>query len=739
MRIQDFISSLSFLLIVNLANAASGDVTMVNSHNGTQLTWYGGYAEDTEFPDETKEYQQILMDFTLGCSTGGCSHWDYTVQVQVGDFTGEYDTVFAGYDTVFFNPIYLDTLYEARPIYEWYELGRMITPYGNYMDYAWNSNKHGFDETWEKTWTYDVTMMEPLLHGDRPVRVHFSGWPQSGRGFSARVDFRYIEGVPSKRVTNIQKVYNGGSYNNSAQFETDVVPAKSVSIDAPYADLRMIITGHGQDGEFTPVSYRVNADGNQIGEKLLWRGDCSENPLSPQGGTWIYNRANWCPGDDVEEHWFEMSDYVQNGTLDIDVDFDNYNPSNGASYTISGYIFEYRKVQRLYDVTVDKIVTPSVESEAKNITSSTNSTSVFDRYSTTICTNPVVRIKNLGNKDLTYCQIEYGVIGGSPFYFEWEGNLQYGATEDVPLPLIDWSGLDTSNPEFYAEVSYPNQLVDQFPHNNRMESAFMLPNVFDNGDLSFNLRANNKPQENSYFLFSSDGDTLLAESSFSANATNLKDVTLQDGCYKLLVYDFDTYFFSNNDFGGDGLGYWVNTQNNLETAGYFEIRQTGGGRLLYFDPDFGHKIHYEFMVGQKLHEQSNPPQPNAEPDHATVEEVTIDGVNYYHMPDSGLYFTEVGVGESPEEALSIKEDSEAAAIVNVFPNPNNGLMQININYKGLGYAQMRVLNVVGKLIDTERVPLNTNVQYNLGSQASGIYFLQFEIEGEVVTRKVSVY
>lgn len=730
-----------FLISIYASYAASGDMTTVVSHDSTELTWHGGYAETTLFPDGSKEYQQILMDFTLGCSSGGCSHWDYTVQIQVGEPTGIFDSTIAQLDTVSQNPLQIDTIWNAPfEIIEWYELGRMITPYGNYMDYAWGGNKHGFDSGWNKTWTYDVTMMEPLLHGEVPVRVFFSGWPQQGRGFSAKVNFRFIEGVPAKRVLNIQKVYGGGSYNNSPQFESDVVPQKNVDIDAPYADLRMIVTGHGQDGEFTPITYQVKANNSFIGEELLWRNDCSENPLSPQGGTWIYNRANWCPGDDVEEHWFKLSDHIKNGSVSLDVDFQSYSPSNGASYTISGYVFEYNKVQRLYDVVLDEILTPSVNSEEKTISSSTNSNFNFDRYSATICTNPKVRIKNMGNKNLTYCQIEYGVVGGFSFYYEWQGNLGFGETEDVELPVFDWNGLDVNNPVFFAEVSYPNQLVDQFQHNNRKESSFELPDVYANGNLTFRLRTNNQPQENSYTITNDEGNLVLDEQNFSASSTNDKSVNLQNGCYKLEVLDVDNVFFGGGDIGGDGLNYWVNTQNNLETGGFFEIRQTGGGRLLYFDPDFGHKITYEFMVGEELDQQSNPPLPGSEPEHASVEEVIINGVNYYHMPDSGLYFTEVGVGSTPEEALNIgSKDKVDPLQISVYPNPNNGVMQINISHNSSGYTQMSVLNMVGKLIDTERIPLNSRVQYNIGTRASGIYFLQFEIDGQVYSRKVSVY
>lgn len=743
MKNQDLFLCLIFILTASPSFAASGDIVNINAHSGTQLTWYGAYSEETKFPDKSKEYQQILMDFTLGCSTGGCSHWDYTVQVQVGDFTGEYDTLIARYDTLSFNPISLDTIYEAKAIYEWYELGRMITPYGNYMDYAWGGGRHGFDETWTKTWTYDITMMEPLLRGNRPVRVFFSGWPQNGRGFSAKVDFRFVEGVPAKRVSKIHKIYSGGTYTSSTQFETDIVPAKNISLKAKHANMRMIVTGHGQDGEFTPVSYRVNANGTQLDEKLLWRGDCSENTLSPQGGTWILNRANWCPGDAVEEHWFELSSFLHEDfeaeTLTLDVDFDDYNPTDGASYTISAYIFEYQKVQRLYDVALDKILSPSVNNEKKNISSSNNSTSVFNRNSATICSNPELRIKNLGNYALHYCQIEYGVIGGSPFYYEWTGNLKYGETEDISLPLLDWSGLDSSNPEFYAVVSYPNQLVDQFQHNNRKETAFSLPKVFSNGNLNFRLRTNNKAAENSFYLFNAAGDTILKEDNFSNSTTYDLDTALQNGCYKLLLLDYDNFYFTNNDFGGDGLSFWLNTQYNYESAGYFEIRQTNGNRLLYFNPDFGHKIEYEFMVGQNLDEQINAPRPNAEPAHAAVEEITINGVNYYHMPDSGLYFTEVGVGRTPEEALSIKDKEESQIMLKLFPNPNNGTMQINISHKKTGNVQMRVLNVLGKLIDTKSIPLNNTIQYSFRNQASGIYFLQFEIDGKILTKKISVF
>lgn len=715
--------------------AASGDVSLVNSHTNTQLTWYGSYSQNTQFPDDSKEYQQILMDFTLGCSTGGCSHWDYTVSIEVGKPTGVLDSTVASYDTISTSPLVLDTNWNAPfEIIDWYELGRMITPYGNYMDYGWAGNSYGYDETWNQTWYYDVSNFEPLLHGDVPVRVFFSGWPQAGRGFSADVNFRYVEGVPSKRITNIQKVYGGGTYSNSTQFETDILPAKSFAVNASKAEMRFIVSGHGQDGEFTPITYSTYANNTLIRTEDIWRDDCSENPLSPQGGTWIFNRANWCPGDDVEEHWFEMTPYIQGGNLDINVDFEAYSPS-AASYIISAYLFEYEEINRLYDVSVERILTPSISNEEHTI-STAGSTSVYDRYTATLCANPEVSIINKGNANLTYCQIEYGVIGGASFYYEWTGNLKYGESEVVTLPLIDWSGLDVANPIFFAEANYPNNLVDQFSYNNRKETSFNLPRVFADGNLTFRLRTNNQAQETSYTIKNDEGAIIFTGSNFPNVTNNDEALTLSFGCYLLEVLDTDNYFMDNT--GGDGLSWWLNTQNGLESSGYFEIRQTGGGRLVYFNPDFGHKISYQFLVGDSLQNQGNPPVPSAEPLHAAIEEIVVDGETYYHMADSGLYFSETKVATSIEELLSIKDTRFEDGSIAVYPNPNHGQMTISINSKNQGEVKMYVYNSLASLVSSKMVPLNLPFTYNLEGEAKGIYFLKFEQEGVIYLKKIEI-
>jgi hypothetical protein len=734
---KNFLFPLLLLSTLQLI-AATGDQTVISVHDSTEIVWYGNYDEIANLPDGSKEYQNITMDFTLGCSDGGCSHWDYTVNMSIGEYTGEIDSTISSIDTIGIMPVVLDTVWNTPfEVIEWYELGRMITPYGNYMDFGWTGNNYGFDDTWNKTWSYDVTMMEPLLHNNVPVRIKFSGWPQNGRGFSSKMQFTYTEGTPTRRVTNIQKIYGGGTYTNSTQFEQDILPSKNINVTANNADFRFIVTGHGQDGEFTPIKYRTLANNTLIREENIWRADCSENTLSPQGGTWVYNRANWCPGDDVEEHWFELSDYVSSGSFDLDVNFDDFTPTSGASYIISGYLFEYEEINRLYDATIDQIVTPNINSEAKNITTTGNPNN-YDRYTTTICTNPKVMVKNLGKSTLTYCQIEYGVIGGIPFYYEWNGNLKYGESEEVNLPIMNWNGLNASNPEFYATTSFPNHLVDQFQFNDRKESSFDLPPVFDTGNLSFKMRTNNNPLENSYNVTAANGVVAINESVFTANGINTEQVALSDGCYKLEVYDLDTYFFSNEE-GGDGLSWWVNTQNGLESSGYFEIFKTvGNTRLAYFNPDFGRKIEYDFMVGEALNEQTNPPTAPAEPAQEAIEEIVVNGITYYYMETSGLYFSSTNVGSSLEEVLSIKGNKTLNNNLNLYPNPSNNTVNILLSSKNAATAKMKIQNAMGQVIDSKEIILNETVQYDFSNKSKGLYFISFEVNNKKVTRKVTI-
>jgi hypothetical protein len=207
------------------------------------------------------------MYFTLGkYSCPGnpqyCSDWDYTVQTYI-----------------------------MTPAGDTFELGRLITPY---------ANSARMNASWKGVYSFDVTDFYPILKNNGTVRVHFSGY--SG-GFTADVKFAFIEGTPARNVLGVTRVWkNSYDYGHGTPINTAL---SNVSLSAPAnaqtAEAKFTITGHGGDAqgcaEFCPNTYTMNLNNQQLVQQNFWRNNCGSNNYYPQNGTWVYDRAGWCPGD----------------------------------------------------------------------------------------------------------------------------------------------------------------------------------------------------------------------------------------------------------------------------------------------------------------------------------------------------------------------------------------------------------------------------------------------------------
>ena len=56
------------------------------------MTWYANYDEWGVFPDGSKSYEKVILHYTMGCASGGCSPWDYTTQIFILHNTGLIDS-----------------------------------------------------------------------------------------------------------------------------------------------------------------------------------------------------------------------------------------------------------------------------------------------------------------------------------------------------------------------------------------------------------------------------------------------------------------------------------------------------------------------------------------------------------------------------------------------------------------------------------------------------------------------
>ena len=99
--------------------------------------------------------------------------------------------------------------------------------------------------------------------------------------------------------------------NATGASNNDVLINKQIDLDplASGFSIKAIISGHGHEGpkyccEWINKSHSYIINGLKEFSWNVWK-DCGDNPIYPQGGTWPYDRAGWCPGTKVDEYVFD--------------------------------------------------------------------------------------------------------------------------------------------------------------------------------------------------------------------------------------------------------------------------------------------------------------------------------------------------------------------------------------------------------------------------------------------------
>jgi len=543
-RMKTYIPFISFLFLLATLSAQS-DTVMVDVFDNQTMSWYEGYRSMADFPDGSDEYRRVNMHFTLGCPQSGCSDWDYTVLIKAFRLTGELDSTIAQLDTISTNPLEVDTLWNVTEVKESFELGRMITPYAGYMARGTN----GFDNSWEHRYVYDVTDYALLLQDSVEFEIFYQGWSS---GFSADLQFEMIKGTPPRDVVAIENLYRPGGYNyiESETFESQHMPPKDIDLPngATETVLHFLPTGHGfinalNCAEFCNRFYFVSSMGFTIDEQAMWRNDCGYNPIYPQGGTWLYNRANWCPGSEAIRHEHDLTDAIVNGSipqLNVDIDPYDYTVPAGevpANYNISAVLIHHAGYNHEVDAALVDILQPS-------------SHEAHSRFNPS-CGTARIAIQNTGSEPITSVEIRYGVDEMSTF--EWSGFIAPMDREHIEMPYteaVSWSG-ERAQPEFQAEIVAVNGQDDQYGANNELTSSFEPVPVIDR-EMQLNIRTNRRPQENYWTLLDLDQNVIYEDDDMGANRQHSWPWELTNGCYHFTLYDSD----------GDGLAFFANNDGN---------------------------------------------------------------------------------------------------------------------------------------------------------------------------------
>ncbi|MEZ5195644.1 MAG: LamG-like jellyroll fold domain-containing protein [Bacteroidales bacterium] len=479
-------------------------------------------------------------------------------------------------DSVWIEPdeiLYKEDLpYYGEPfeVLEEYEIGRFITPYGINLSLG----PEGF------SWVFDVTDYAHLLQGE----VDLSAGNQQ-----ELIDLKFvmIEGTPPRDVLHVDRIWGRfGSYSYKNLDDDISLPEITIPL-LPEADefkVKTRLTGHGHNSntgeyphccEWKDNEHYLMVNGDTIADWYIFQyHDCGLNPVYPQGGTWPGAREGWCPGDLVVDHDFEITQFIVGNEVSLDYDItpvppDNLGMGNG-NYVMAMHLVQYDESNFANDAEVYDVVTPS-------------STDEYARKNP-LCYDPEIIIRNNGTSLLTSLDFEYGVSGGFPQYYTWNGEIEPYCKDTIVLPVTFssfWLG-DTLH-QFHVKISNPNGLADEYADNDVYNTAFDLPDMYDEPFI-LQMKTNNEAYRYRLQVRDVLGNVLLDWDNLENNTVYRDTLNYSDGCYTVELIDAEDM----------GLTYWAYPgQGN----GYLRIFTVDSILMKSFNPDFGRAIFYTFNLG----------------------------------------------------------------------------------------------------------------------------------------------
>lgn len=636
------------LLVITDYDANPGDTTWVTIYNLRKITQYGNYDTSAVLPTG-KTFRKIKLHYILGryaCPSGTqyCGSWDYTTQVYA-------------------KPANADTV----------EIARIITPYAT--DWLSTNRKHDF--------VVDVTDYSSILNGNLDFRYKYDGYSW---GFTLTLKLEMIEGTPTMPALSVKNIYDGYfSYGNTSNPIENHLIAKPFIYNSPVtkAFVKNIISGHGSDdngcGEFCSKYYDLKINNMAISQKQLWKSDCGVNDISPQTGTWLYERANWCPGQIVYPILHDISSQTSaSSTFSVDIDMEPYTSptqTNTGGYNIVSQLISYAAPSYSNDISIEDIIAPNND---PNYARSNN-----------ICVNPKIKIKNTGTNPVTQVVFNYNITGGSVATYTWTGTLNFLEETIVEFgPLMPLYNGNTTN-EFNVSIDKVNGVNgDQDLMNNSYKSTYNSVKVYPNQFLiTFVTNAAtsliNPGFNEAHWTIKDDNGNIVASRINNLNSKTLKDtVNLPDGCYT----------FTMDDDGCDGISWWA-YQYYTPNPGNGSIRFNKLGIpviLKNFSGDFGCQTTERFM--------------------------TSSAVTSINKLESSFSFQ-------------------------LFPNPASNSINLLFDVTEFQTVDFKVIDITGKEFKTGTLNSIGSESYQIDTDnlPSGMYFITCKFEkGEPITRKFTI-
>lgn len=542
--------------------------------------------------------QNILVDDSVGRKTSTIEKYSIISKEGVSPLTNDVinlDTIYTNYYSAenikIFNgdssnvistlPLTADgefnianlNFFRRYPFYN--EIMSFVTPYGIGLDLGVSG----------KTWYFDVSDFEPLLKENKRIVMTLGGQNQE----QMDVEFWFIVGTPVRKVLEFNQIWQGtnrtgapsiGSINNETTYSALTVPTLNTG---KAFKIRSSITGHGAEGEFEsnggPVYHSINLNGGATEFNWSVYQKCASNPVFPQGGTWVYDRQGWCPGQSSLLKENNITSFVTPGSP-IEIDYNASLPSNSSGdyrYQIAHQLVTYGEPSFNLDARILEVIEPSDKI-------------LHGKYNPA-CAQPKIIVQNTGKTTITSLLLHYWVNESTVKQIHtWTGNIAFLDTVSITLPThwLWYNGITASNNKFYVEIKSVNNTNDEYVYNNKYESPFNKPEVVT-GKFTIDVKTNNNPSENSYKLYDSEGKLVDSKTFDKANTLFSNTYTLS-GCFRLVV----------DDLGEDGMNWWANPNQG---TGFVRLKNDAGFVIKTLQPDFGRFIEYGFTTNWRLNNE----------------------------------------------------------------------------------------------------------------------------------------
>ena len=658
-RVQNTLLLLMLLCCPSLSFGSPGDTTVVITSPVLNADASASYDTLVVLPTAIT-YRKIFLVYTVNshtCPAGAtyCHQWDYIGNVTLKSPHG---------DTV--------------------ELARIITPFAT----------SGFSRfpnppLWSEDYVFDVTDFAPLLKDTITIN---SALGVGSPGYGIYTKLVFVEGTPDRNTIAIAPVYTHGattfSYGNAANpidshfpVLSQTAPAGTVS-----AAFRFILSGHGSDAnyccEFAEHYYDLYLNGSSIFHQDIWR-KCGLEQLYPQGGTWLYDRSNWCPGASVAPYYNALPGISAGTDYNINVSFEPYTvASPSGNYDASASVVYYGGMNKTLDASLEDIIAPSSSQQHFRENPSNNI--------------PIVRLHNSGSTTISNVSFKYGVVDSVMQTYTWTGSLAPLADTIIDMPAssslayMSSAGISGTFP-FMVIITGANGVPDVDPTNDTLRSQFIVapnwPGTIVIRMLTSNLAAdganlNANPADANWCITNVNGDTV-------SSRVNTNFSTLYSDTITLPATGFYKFSISTPGFCS-GLHWWAFDGGITGYApGYLQVKKLNNTNI----PMHG----YTYATS-----------------------TTASGLkNYGEHDDFGCGYSQYFYVSGGAAGISIVKNTSPVAI---YPNPANDQINVDLdNAAGRG-ASISVINALGQTVYATKI-LSDNTSINCSSFSPGVYMI----------------